>query len=203
MDWIAIIGAAGDIASIIVAISAAGGALWFGVRRGIFYLREFVTQPSVIRGIQRGLSALGVGLVIASVLLFVELRIQEIREIPVSAVIAVDSADCPPGWSIFESAQDRFIFGVGLEHQYRMTGGSREHTLTIAELPQHSHGVPWNQAGGNRQPNPTPLDRDSRRLLDGYRWDTNSRQLNVENTGGGEPHNNMPPFIALRYCTPD
>ena len=33
MNWIAIVGAAGDIASIVVAISAAGGALWFGMRR--------------------------------------------------------------------------------------------------------------------------------------------------------------------------
>ena len=72
MDWIGIIGWAGDIASIIVAISAVGGALWFGVRRGILYLREFVAQPSVV-------TALAVGLVVVSVLLFVELRIQEIR----------------------------------------------------------------------------------------------------------------------------
>ena len=79
------------------------------MRRGIFYVREFVAKPNVVRGIQRGLSALGVGLVIASVLLFVELRIQEFRQVPVGAIIAVADFECPAGWSTFEPVQGRFL----------------------------------------------------------------------------------------------
>ena len=58
MNWTTILGTAGDVASIVVAISAVGGALWFGARRSVSYLREFVAKPSVIRAVQLGLGAL-------------------------------------------------------------------------------------------------------------------------------------------------
>ena len=197
VGWIEIVGAAGDIASIIVAISAVGGALWFGMRRGISYLREFVAKPSVIRGIQWGLSALGVGLMIASVFLFVELRIQEIRQIPADAVIAVDRSDCPPGWSTFEPAEDRFVLGVSPERPYRMMSGSEQVSLENRHLPSHSHDVTTLEWGHTVNGNGAARRLD---VDDGPPYSGIVGTLQTAAVGEGEPHENMPPFIALPLC---
>ena len=124
--------------------------------------------------------------------------------LPIDAVVAFDRADdCPSGWRQYGKASGRFIVGTASDLRTGDIGGSREHVLTVEEIPAHDHDVPWYQAGGSRLENPSSLDDDPRRLLDGFRWNRNSRRLSVEERGLGQPHNNMPPFLALQYCTPD
>ena len=70
------------------------------------------------------------------------------------------------------------------------TGGEKEHTLTEAEMPSHSHGLPT-QSGG-------ALDIQS--LTSSGNADEGLSETNrTANTGGGQPHNNMPPYIVLVY----
>jgi len=80
--------------------------------------------------------------------------------------------------------------GMGITWDIGDTGGEVEHTLTVAEMPSHAHTyVPpvFNvdiEAPGAPDP-----------IAAGIGLPTNTGD-----TGGGDPHNNMPPFVALRYC---
>ena len=128
-------------------------------------------------------------------------------EIPSGAVIAFDRpSGCPEGWTEFTDGGGRFIIGVdGAKYklpyvagrpEYQM-GGEEAHTLTVEEMPIHAHRikrtsrsgggvsgvfVDWNYMG-------EPNDKGA---VDG-----------TADNGGSQPHNNMPPYIALYFCKKD
>lgn len=129
-------------------------------------------------------------------------QIREIQrfQIPRGAVIAFTSERCPEGWSRYSDVDGRMIVGVGRRagaskefiYSFKDTGGEEEHTLTIAELPGHSHNsnyalngqsLPW---GPGSHPIPTSA--------------ANKGAATDWIAGGGQPHNNMPPYIALHFC---
>ena len=70
------------------------------------------------------------------------------------------------------------------------TGGEKDHVLTESELPAHSHGLPSHFGGA--------LDIQSLTTTNGA--DEGLSETNrTANTGTGQPHNNMPPYIVLVY----
>lgn len=85
-----------------------------------------------------------------------------------------------------------FLWAVDAGGEIGLTGGEKTHTLTIAEVPKHSHGIRWTSssgnAGGTSQANPMVRYGDTGT---GYAGATT-----VE-TGGGGAHNNMPPYIQV------
>ena len=85
-------------------------------------------------------------------------------------------------WVRIENA---FLWATTASGTIGQTGGEREHTLTTAEMPAHSHGSVYSQhAPGSKS----------------YAWYTtagSSVAYGAVSTGGGEAHNNMPPYIQV------
>ena len=91
---------------------------------------------------------------------------------------------------------------VGSEHALGERGGEQAHTLSIAELPLHTHLV---NAGNGSGSLPTPTNNywgsHSERP---YSADaSNLAAMNssvIANTGGSQAHLNMQPFLTLSFC---
>lgn len=149
----------------------------------------------------------------------------------IGAVVAFDRSDaaaggaCPEGWSYFEPAGGRMIVGAGREHENRdvagnplakyaafsddMTqskanavGGEERHLLTEAEMPSHSHAFSGHPVTkGNAVPDlasPRPLSTGGAVDRGSY-----APAGDISAAGGNQPHNNMPPYVALYYCKRD
>ena len=82
--------------------------------------------------------------------------------------------------------RDRFVFGAG-DIAVHQTGGTQTHTLTIAEMPAHVHQI-YYITGGAAGSNSPKIQGNS---------PTTTPTLP---TGGNQPHENMPPYYALKYC---
>lgn len=90
-------------------------------------------------------------------------------------------------------------------------GGEESHTLTVAELAAHGHGVTDNghnhhwvgiakpTAGGNAYQNgPQPFSFNPQNMSD-YWTDTNTTGISIQSTGSGTGHNTMQPFSVVNY----
>jgi len=94
---------------------------------------------------------------------------------------------------------------VGGGHTLGERGGEQAHTLSIAELPVHTHVLNGSSLAGDSQ-NPNfgaighVLARDPGNA---YGPAQNLAALNagsVANTGGSQAHLNMQPFLTLSFC---
>lgn len=87
----------------------------------------------------------------------------------------------------WERIKDRFLLGSGDSYGAGSTGGEATHTLTINEMPSHTH----NQSGGA-----SGINNDGTTIQRGYS-DPIKDVADAGLTGGGQPHNNMPPYLAV------
>lgn len=66
-------------------------------------------------------------------------------------------------------------------------GGDKTHTLTVNEMPSHSHALKYSDSdtgfGGNY-------------LTAGKKSAYKTSEVTINNTGGGQPHNNLQPYIT-------
>lgn len=77
-----------------------------------------------------------------------------------------------------------FLWAVDADGDVGVTGGSKTVTLTAEQIPRHNHGGTYTNAGTAR----THAWLASGGSAMGY---------DTVNVGGGEPHNNMPPYIQV------
>lgn len=116
---------------------------------------------------------------------------------PVGSIyISVNSTDPSTIFGgTWEQIKDQFLLSAGDTYTGGATGGEATHTLTTNEMPSHSHNVtwtsncpPWVQAGGYGQVTPTATGNANKVNLGG---------LSIDGAGGGQAHNNMPPYLVV------
>lgn len=110
------------------------------------------------------------------------------------------------GFGTWEQIKDTFLLASGSKYIAGSTGGEAYHTLTVNEMPVHSHTV-------NAHSHDIGLDNDT--TFGTYGWSlhinaegnsvtgaqktvtSGTSSPNTNTIGGGVAHNNMPPYLAV------
>lgn len=82
-------------------------------------------------------------------------------------------------------------------------GGSPTVTLSVANLPSHSHTLLCSDEPGNSnvaEGNFCAEDAGFQSATYSTRARSSMNGQSIANTGGGQSFSNMPPFLALNYC---
>ena len=92
---------------------------------------------------------------------------------------------------------------VGSGHTLGERGGEQAHTLSIAELPTHTHvfNASTNSATTGTGPGGNFLGQSSGVFLYGAASNlTAMAPASIANVGGSQAHLNMQPFLVLNFC---
>ena len=84
----------------------------------------------------------------------------------------------------WERIEDRFLLAAGGTYTAGDMGGEASHTLTVSEMPSHNHAytIPGNETGTSWY---------------GANGTAKGAPQSSGDSGGGQPHNNMPPYLAV------
>jgi microcystin-dependent protein len=90
----------------------------------------------------------------------------------------------------------------GAVHTLGERAGEQAHTLSIAELPTHTHVLNASPQGGNQ---PVPAGNVMASTAPNAHYGPAKGQVllnpgSVTNVGGSQAHLNMQPFLALSFC---
>lgn len=110
-------------------------------------------------------------------------KIYPIGSIYISAVSTSPSTLFGGSW---ERIKDTFLLASGDKYSAGAKGGEATHTLTVSEMPSHYHNSQgWARLSGGSNGNQALLA------------DGTDSELHTLSTGGGQAHNNMPPYLAV------
>ena len=97
----------------------------------------------------------------------------------------------------WEQIKDRFLLAAGDTYSAGSTGGEANHTLTVNEMPSHYHSgldIDGVYVFGWDLGSKKGFDFMRATNHDGY---STSERLRTLSAGGNQPHNNMPPYLAV------
>ena len=109
-------------------------------------------------------------------------------------------SNIPDGWALCNGSngtpdlRNRFIVGAGSTYAVNDIGGEASHTLTIEEIPSHNHTTSArhrfyvSDTSADYYVTPVSAPGNATLLSNG-----------ITSTGGGEAHNNLPPYYALCF----
>lgn len=96
--------------------------------------------------------------------------------------------------------KDRFLLACGSSYSNGSTGGEANHTLTVNEMPSHGHDLVY----GSRDSSSGLVisyagSGYSSLSVENWAWRNSGVRQNIyaRNEGGGQAHNNMPPYLAV------
>ena len=113
---------------------------------------------------------------------------------PVGSIYFSINAESPASvvGGTWTAVEDAFLMGASELHGVLESGGEAEHTLTVDEMPAHKHGLRGVNSGatvGSQYANyPVDIAQDKK-----DNWNVST----MSNTGGGQAHNNLPPYLAV------
>ena len=93
----------------------------------------------------------------------------------------------------WERIEDRFLLAASDTYKAGATGGEATHELTIDEMPSHNHGFTdfWSVSQSSYTAKVVAMVGDKKGSND------LTDKTVTANTGGGNAHNNMPPYLAV------
>ena len=112
-------------------------------------------------------------------------------------IMMYNGSSAPSGWAICNGSngtpdlRDRFIVGTGSSYSLGNTGGANSVTLTTAQMPSHTHSYV-----GHTYPGSGPEQNQSGGVEDRTSFNVNKT---TGSQGGGQAHENRPPYYALMF----
>ena len=127
--------------------------------------------------------------------------------VPVGGIIMWSGSenDIPDGWALCNGQtveglktpdlRGRFVVGAGGAYAVGNTGGAETVTLTVNQIPAHSHSISAKTVGyagsWNAKAEAVTFDASSR--------DNGRRSISGGAVGGSQAHENRPPYYALSF----
>ena len=95
-------------------------------------------------------------------------------------------------FGVWEKIENRFLLASSNIHMNGETGGEENHTLTINEMPKHSHKMKYDSVGWTAIKQSSGTNGILENNASSY-----DGQYSTEEVGNGNAHNNMPPYLAV------
>jgi len=120
----------------------------------------------------------------------------------------------PYGWQLCDGTNNtpdlrgRFVVGFSSSEPFNeidASGGEKEHTLTVDEMPSHGHSITdpghfhnsiHNGTGGDTT---HPIAGGGSYISKYGSQPSVTTGITIDPSGGGQPHNNLPPYYVLAY----
>ena len=152
----------------------------------------------------------------------IQTQINNISSVPTGVIVMWSGANnaIPSGWAICNGAngtpdlRDRFVVGSGSTYATGATGGESTVTLTSSQMPAHNHSATsvstvtdpghshtYKGQTGSSGSGVSSRDSENTTLITDSATTgiTVSTSTSIGNTGGGQAHENKPPYYALAY----